>query len=271
MTGIPFAYKDIYCTKGLRTTCGSRMLENFVSPYDAHVVEQFSAAGAVPLGKCNMDEFAMGSSNENSYFGPVRNPWDRKRGARRLVRRLGRGGRRAHGARPRPAPTPAARCASRRRSPACAACEPTYGLVSRYGLIAFASSLDQAGPIARSAADLALLMNVMAGLDARDSTSARAAEGGLHQRACGCPSKGLRIGLPKEYFGDGLEPGVRRAVEAAVAWFKSQGAQPVAVELPHTKLCGRRSTTSSRRPKPRRTCRASTACATAIARRSTAT
>jgi aspartyl-tRNA(Asn)/glutamyl-tRNA(Gln) amidotransferase subunit A len=234
LTGVPFAYKDIYCTAGLRTTCGSRMLENFVSPYDGHVVEQFTAAGAVALGKCNMDEFAMGSSNENSYFGPVRNPWDR----RRVPGGSSGGSAAAVAARMVPAATGTDTGGSVRQPAAfsgVSGLRPTYGLVSRYGLIAFASSLDQAGPIARSAADLALLMNVMAGHDARDSTSVdRPREDYSAQLS---PSlDGLRVGLPKEYFGEGIEPGVRKAVEQAVAWFKSQGARAVEVELPHTRV-----------------------------------
>jgi aspartyl-tRNA(Asn)/glutamyl-tRNA(Gln) amidotransferase subunit A len=234
LTGVPFAHKDIYCTQGLRTTCGSRMLENFVSPYDAHVVEQFSAAGAVALGKCNMDEFAMGSSNENSYFGPVRNPWDRGR----VPGGSSGGSAAAVAARMVPAATGTDTGGSVRQPAAFSGVcglRPTYGLVSRYGLIAFASSLDQAGPIARSAADLALLMNVMAGHDRRDSTSVdRRKEDYCANLA---PSlDGLRIGLPKEYFGGGLEPGVRKAVEQAVGWFRAQGARPVEVELPHTRV-----------------------------------
>ena len=234
LTGVPFAYKDIYCTQGLRTTCGSRMLESFVSPYDAHVVEQFSAAGAVALGKCNMDEFAMGSSNENSYFGPVCNPWDR----RRVPGGSSGGSAAAVAARMVPAATGTDTGGSVRQPAAFSGVcglRPTYGLVSRYGLIAFASSLDQAGPIARSAADLALLMNVMAGHDARDSTSVdRPKED--YTGALKAKIEGLRIGLPKEYFGDGMEPGVRKAVEEAVAWFKAQGARLVEVELPHTRV-----------------------------------
>ena len=231
-TGIPFAYKDIYCTRGLRTTCGSRMLENFVSPYDAHVVEQFSAAGAVALGKCNMDEFAMGSSNENSYFGPVRNPWDRKR----VPGGSSGGSAAAVAARMVPAATGTDTGGSVRQPAAFSGVcglRPTYGLVSRYGLIAFASSLDQAGPIGRSAADLALLMNVMAGHDARDSTSVERPKED-YAKGLALSLKGKRIGIPKEYFGDGLETGVRKAVDTAVAWFKSQGAQLVEVALPHT-------------------------------------
>ena len=232
MTGIPFAYKDIYCTRGLRTTCGSRMLENFVSPYDAHVVEQFSAAGAVALGKCNMDEFAMGSSNENSYFGPVRNPWDRKR----VPGGSSGGSAAAVAARMVPAATGTDTGGSVRQPAAFSGVcglRPTYGLVSRYGLIAFASSLDQAGPIARSAQDLALLMNVMAGHDARDSTSVERPKED-YTSALSLSIKGKRVGIPNEYFGGGLEPAVRKSVESAVAWFKSQGAHLVEVALPHT-------------------------------------
>jgi aspartyl-tRNA(Asn)/glutamyl-tRNA(Gln) amidotransferase subunit A len=234
LTGVPFAHKDIYCTQGLRTTCGSRMLESFVSPYDAHVVEQFSAAGAVALGKCNMDEFAMGSSNESSYFGPVCNPWNR----RRVPGGSSGGSAAAVAARMVPAATGTDTGGSVRQPAAFSGVcglRPTYGLVSRYGLIAFASSLDQAGPIARSAADLALLMNVMAGHDARDSTSVDRPKEDYTGRL-NAKIDGLRIGLPKEYFGDGLEPGVRKAVEEAAAWFKAQGARLVEVELPHTRV-----------------------------------
>jgi aspartyl-tRNA(Asn)/glutamyl-tRNA(Gln) amidotransferase subunit A len=234
LTGIPIAFKDIYCTKGLRTTCGSRMLENFVSPYDAHVVQQFDHAGAVLLGKCNMDEFAMGSSNENSYFGPVRNPWDR----RRVPGGSSGGSAAAVAARMAPAATGTDTGGSTRQPAAFSGVcglRPTYGLVSRYGLVAFASSLDQAGPIARSAADLALLLNVMAGFDERDSTSLdRPKEDYTKKLEVGL--KGLRVGLPKEYFGEGIDPGVRKAVEAAVAWFTSQGARAVELALPLTRL-----------------------------------
>jgi len=234
LTGIPVAFKDIYCTKGLRTTCGSRMLETFVSPYDAHVVEQFERAGGVLLGKCNMDEFAMGSSNENSSFGPVRNPWDR----RRVPGGSSGGSAAAVAARMAPAATGTDTGGSVRQPAAFSGVcglRPTYGVVSRYGLVAFASSLDQAGPIARSAADLAVLLNVMAGFDARDSTSLdRPKED--YTRNLQLKLQGLRVGLPKQYFGEGIEPEVRKAVEAAVAWFTSQGARTVELELPHTRL-----------------------------------
>jgi aspartyl-tRNA(Asn)/glutamyl-tRNA(Gln) amidotransferase subunit A len=232
LAGIPFAHKDIYCTKGLRTTCGSRMLENFVSPYDAHVVEQLAAAGAVSLGKCNMDEFAMGSSNENSCFGPVRNPWDR----RRVPGGSSGGSAAAVAARMVPAATGTDTGGSVRQPAAFSGVcglRPTYGLVSRYGLVAFASSLDQAGPIARSAQDLALFLNVMAGHDARDSTSVERPKED-YTKGLDLKVEGLRIGLPREYFGEGIEPGVRKAIEEAIAWFRSQGARTVEVQLPHT-------------------------------------
>jgi aspartyl-tRNA(Asn)/glutamyl-tRNA(Gln) amidotransferase subunit A len=234
LAGIPVALKDIYCTRGQRTTCGSRMLEHFVSPYDAHVVELLERAGAVSLGKCNMDEFAMGSSNESSHFGPVRNPWDR----RRVPGGSSGGSAAAVAARMAPAATGTDTGGSVRQPAAFSGVcglRPTYGLVSRYGLIAFASSLDQAGPIARSAADLALLLNVMAGFDPRDSTSLdRPKED--YTRNLEMKMEGLRIGLPAEYFGEGIEPGVRKAVEAAVAWFAAQGARTVGLELARTKL-----------------------------------
>jgi aspartyl-tRNA(Asn)/glutamyl-tRNA(Gln) amidotransferase subunit A len=234
LEGIPIAHKDIYCTRGLRTTCGSRMLAGFVSPYDAHVVERLSAAGAVLLGKTNMDEFAMGSSNENSHFGPVRNPWD---GARVPGGSSG-GSAAAVAARMAPAATGTDTGGSIRQPAALtgtSGLRPTYGVVSRYGLVAFASSLDQGGPIAKSAQDLALLMNAMAGFDARDSTSLeRPAED--YARALDLDLAGLRIGVPKEYFAEGLEPAVRERVGEAIGWFESRGAKRVEVALPNTPL-----------------------------------
>ena len=234
LTGIPIAFKDIYCTKGIHTTCGSRMLQNFVSPYDAHVVEQFYGSGAVLLGKCNMDQFAMGSSSESSHFGPVRNPWARKR----VPGGSSGGSAAAVAARMAPAATGTDTGGSTRQPAAFSGIcglRPTYGLVSRYGLVAFASSLDQAGPLARSAADLALLLNVMAGFDPRDSTSVdRPKED--YTKSLGTNLKGLRIGIPREYFAEGIEPGVRKAVEQAVSWFAAQGAVRVELELPLTRL-----------------------------------
>ena len=234
LTGIPIAHKDIFCTRGVRTTCGSRMLENFVSPYDAHVVEQLDREGAVLLGKCNMDEFAMGSSSESSYFGPVRNPWGKT-----LVPGGSSGGSAAAvAARMAPAATGTDTGGSIRQPAAftgVSGMKPTYGVVSRYGLVAFASSLDQAGPLGKSAADLGLMMNAMAGFDARDSTSLERPRED-YGRSLNMDLKGLRIGLPKEYFGEGVEPGVRSAIDAAVRWYQAQGARSVEVGLPNAKL-----------------------------------
>ncbi len=234
LTGIPVAHKDIFCTRGVLTTCGSRMLADFKSPYDAHVIEQFSGAGTVLLGKCNMDEFAMGSSNETSHFGPVRNPWGKKR----VPGGSSGGSATAVAARMAPAATGTDTGGSIRQPAALTGVcglKPTYGVVSRYGMVAFASSLDQAGPLAKSAADLALMMNVMAGFDARDSTSLERPKED-YSRSLNQEVKDLRIGLPQEYFGDGVEPGVRRAVEEALRWFESLGAKRVPMALPNTKL-----------------------------------
>ncbi|HEX2566802.1 MAG TPA: Asp-tRNA(Asn)/Glu-tRNA(Gln) amidotransferase subunit GatA [Burkholderiales bacterium] len=234
LTGIPIAHKDIFCTRGVRTTCGSKMLENFVSPYDAYVIERLQAAGTVSLGKCNMDEFAMGSSSETSYFGPVRNPWDTSR----VPGGSSGGSAAAVAARMAPAATGTDTGGSIRQPAALSGIcgiKPTYGLVSRYGMVAFASSLDQAGPMARSAADLALVLNAMAGFDARDSTSLeRPAED--YARRLELDLRGLRIGVPDEYFGEGIDEGVRRAVEGVLKWFESQGARLVRIGLPNAKL-----------------------------------
>ncbi|HEY8265538.1 MAG TPA: Asp-tRNA(Asn)/Glu-tRNA(Gln) amidotransferase subunit GatA [Steroidobacteraceae bacterium] len=232
LLGIPVGFKDIYCTKDQLTTCGSRMLAEFKSPYDAHVVELFEKAGAVSLGKTNMDEFAMGSSNESSHFGPVKNPWDH----RRVPGGSSGGSAAAVAARMAPGALGTDTGGSTRQPAAfsgVSGLRPTYGLVSRYGLVAFASSLDQAGPIARTAADLAAMLDVMAGFDERDSTSVQRQK---EKYSLDLDLKGLRIGLPREYFGEGLEPAVRAAVDAAVAWFKSQGAKVVELELPHTRV-----------------------------------
>jgi aspartyl-tRNA(Asn)/glutamyl-tRNA(Gln) amidotransferase subunit A len=234
LLGIPVAHKDIFCTRGLLTTCGSKMLAGFTAPYDAHVIEQFNAAGAVLLGKCNMDEYAMGSSSETSYFGPVRNPWDK----RAVPGGSSGGSAAAVAARMAPAATGTDTGGSIRQpasySGVCGL-KPTYGVVSRYGIVAFASSLDQAGPMARSAEDLALMMNVMAGFDARDSTSLERPKED-YSRSLGLDLRGFRIGLPKEYFSDGIDTGVRSAVEEAIRWYESQGAKIVQVELPNAKL-----------------------------------
>ncbi len=234
LAGIPLAHKDIFCTKGVRTTCGSRMLADFFSPYDAHVIERLGAAGTVMLGKTNMDEFAMGSSNETSYFGPTRNPWDRA-----LVPGGSSGGTAvAVAARMAPAGTGTDTGGSIRQPAALTGVcglKPTYGVVSRYGMVAFASSLDQGGPMAKCAQDLALLMNAMAGFDPRDSTSLERPQED-YARDLGLSLAGLRVGLPKEFSGEGIEPGVRRAVAEAVRWFESQGARTVPVELPNAAL-----------------------------------
>lgn len=234
LTGIPIAQKDIFCAKGWLTTCGSKMLSNFISPYDAGVIERFNLAGAVNIGKTNMDEFAMGSSNETSYYGIVRNPWDTK-----AVPGGSSGGAAcAVAARLAPAATgtdtggsirqPAALCGI-------SGIKPTYGLVSRYGMIAFASSLDQAGPMAKSAEDLALLLSVMVGFDARDSTSLQRAKED-YASSLEKPLSGLRIGLPKEYFAKGMSQDVENAIDKALAEYRKLGAETVEVALPNAPL-----------------------------------
>ena len=234
LTGIPFAHKDIFCTKGWLTTCGSKMLSNFVAPYDAHAIELFNRAGAVIAGKTNMDEFAMGSSNETSYYGPVRNPWN----AAAVPGGSSGGSAAAVAARLVPAATGTDTGGSIRQPAALSGVcglKPTYGVVSRYGMIAFASSLDQAGPLAKTAEDLALMMNVMAGYDARDSTSLQR-EQEDYTRDLAKPVRGMRIGLPAEFFAAGMAPDVARAVEQAIAEFKKLGCETVEVSLPNMKL-----------------------------------
>ena len=234
LNGLPLVHKDIFCTDGVRTTCASRMLENFVSPYDATVVERIAAAGAVVLGKTNMDEFAMGSSNETSYFGPVRNPWqhDCSPGG------SSGGSAAAVAARLAPAATGTDTGGSIRQPAALTGTvglKPTYGRVSRYGMIAFASSLDQAGVITRSSADAALLLGVMAGFDERDSTSidravpdyTAALEGSL---------KGLKVGIVRQHFDAGLDPECATAIREALAVLESEGAVLTEVDLPNLDL-----------------------------------
>jgi len=234
LLGIPLAHKDIFCTEGWLTTCGSRMLANFVSPYDAHVVERFKAAGMVTLGKLNMDEFAMGSSNETSYFGPVKNPWD----TGRVPGGSSGGSAAAVAARLTPAATGTDTGGSIRQPAALCGLtglKPTYGIVSRWGMIAFASSLDQGGPMARTAEDCAWLLNAMAGFDARDSTSLeRPAED--YAAELEKPLAGLRIGLPREFFAAGMDDDVRATVEAALAEYRRLGATTVEVGLPNSGL-----------------------------------
>ena len=234
LTGIPIAQKDIFCAKGWLTTCGSKMLSNFVSPYDADVIERFNRAGAINIGKTNMDEFAMGSSNETSYFGPVRNPWD----AAAVPGGSSGGSACAIAARMAPAATgtdtggsirqPAALCGI-------SGIKPTYGTVSRYGMIAFASSLDQGGPMAKSAEDLALMLNVMTGFDERDSTSLQR-EKEDYGRDLSKPLSGLRIGLPREYFAKGMSSDVEKAIEQALDEYRRLGAETVEVSLPNSPL-----------------------------------
>ncbi|MBP6710494.1 MAG: Asp-tRNA(Asn)/Glu-tRNA(Gln) amidotransferase subunit GatA [Propionivibrio sp.] len=238
LTGIPLAQKDIFCAKGWLTTCGSKILSNFVSPYDATVIDRFNAAGAVILGKTNMDEFAMGSSNETSYFGPVKNPWDMTR----VPGGSSGGSAAAVAALLAPAATGTDTGGSIRQPAAMCnltGLKPTYGVVSRYGMIAYASSLDQGGPMARSAEDCAILLNAMAGFDERDSTSLdRPPED--YARDLDKPLAGLKIGLPKEFFGaserSGCSPEVMQLVESAIAEYRKLGAETVEVSLPNMKL-----------------------------------
>jgi len=234
LTGIPIAHKDIFCTRGEKTTCGSRMLANFVSPYDATVVERLRGAGLVMLGKTNMDEFAMGSSNETSFFGPVHNPWDLKR----VPGGSSGGSAAAVAARLAPAAT-ATDTGGSIRQPA-ALCgvtglKPTYGRVSRFGMIAFASSLDQGGLITRSAEDAALLLGAMAGFDERDSTSVELPVPD-YSAALGQPLKGLRIGVLKEFFDTGLDAEIEQHIRAAIELLRAQGAVVKDVSLPNLPL-----------------------------------
>ncbi len=234
LAGVPLAQKDIFCADGWRTTCGSKILSNFVAPYDATVIRKFNEAGMVCLGKTNMDEFAMGSSNETSFYGPVRNPWNTET----VPGGSSGGSAAAVAARIAPAATGTDTGGSIRQPAALTnltGLKPSYGRVSRYGMIAFASSLDQGGPMAQTAEDAALLLNVMAGFDPRDSTSVEAPvpdyTAGLKHSI-----KGVRIGLPKEYFGEGLSPEVAKVIEAAINEYKKLGAEIVEVSLPNSQL-----------------------------------
>ena len=234
LTGVPVAQKDIFCADGWRTTCGSKILSNFVAPYSATTIEKFDAAGAVLLGKTNMDEFAMGSSNETSYYGVVRNPWDTSA----VPGGSSGGSAAAVAARLTPAATGTDTGGSIRQPAALTnltGLKPSYGRVSRYGMVAFASSLDQGGPMARTAEDVALLLNVMAGFDPRDSTAVDAPVPD-YTKTLDHDIKGLRIGLPREYFGKGLNAEVAKVVEAAIAEYKKLGAQVVEVSLPNSNL-----------------------------------
>jgi len=239
LTGVPIAHKDIFCTEGVLTTCGSKMLSNFISPYDAHVVTQLKKAGVVSLGKTNLDEFAMGSTSESSFYGAVKNPWklDRVPGG------SSGGSAAAVAAGMVPAATGTDTGGSIRQPAGLCGItgiKPTYGVVSRYGMIAYASSLDQGGPMAHTAEDCALLLNYMAGFDSRDSTSLERAKedytAELEKPLDGLPLQGLRVGLPKEYFGEGLAADVRTAIEGALAELRKLGATTVEVSLPNTHL-----------------------------------
>jgi aspartyl-tRNA(Asn)/glutamyl-tRNA(Gln) amidotransferase subunit A len=247
LVGLPIAHKDVFVTRGWRSTAGSKMLANYASPFDATVVDRLKRAGMVCVGKTNMDEFAMGSSNENSYFGPVQNPWDTKA----VPGGSSGGSAAAVAARLAPAATGTDTGGSIRQPASFSGItgiKPTYGRVSRYGMIAFASSLDQGGPMARSATDCALLLNAMHGFDERDSTSlvrddedytrylGQSWSADAAGNAAGKPLAGLRIGLPKEYFGAGLADDVRAAIDAALKQYEALGATLVEVTLPKTEL-----------------------------------
>jgi len=232
LTGIPLALKDIFITKGVRTTCASKILENFVPPYDGTAVARLKERGAVILGKLNMDEFAMGSSNENSAFGPVKNPWNLE-----SVPGGSSGGSAAAVAARMAAGTLGTDTGGSIRQPAShcgvVGLKPTYGRVSRYGVIAYASSLDQVGPLARDVEDCAILLQAVAGYDPADSTSVDTPVPD-YRATLRDGVMGLRIGLPREYFIEGLDPEVRAAVEAAIATYRQLGAEIVEVGLPHT-------------------------------------
>jgi aspartyl-tRNA(Asn)/glutamyl-tRNA(Gln) amidotransferase subunit A len=231
LTGIPLAQKDIFCTLGVKTSCGSKILDNFIAPYNATVVEKFNQAGAVMLGKLNMDEFAMGSSNETSYYGVARNPWNTQ-----TVTGGSSGGSAAAVAAGLAAGVTGTDTGGSIRQPA-AFCgitglKPTYGRVSRYGMIAYASSLDQGGPMTRSAEDAAILLQTMAGFDAKDSTSADLPVPD-YLAGLGQPLAGLKIGLPKEFFTDGLDGDMAAVLETAINEYRKLGAEIIEISMPN--------------------------------------
>ena len=234
LIGIPVAHKDIFCTDGIKTSCGSKMLDNFIAPYDATVVANLQRAGSVMLGKLNMDEFAMGSSNETSFYGPVKNPWDLS-----TVPGGSSGGSAAVVAARLAAGVTGTDTGGSIRQPASfcgvTGLKPTYGRVSRYGMIAYASSLDQGGPMARTAEDAAILLQAMAGFDSKDSTSVEQPvpdyRAGLNK-----PVDGLKIGLPKEFFGEGLSSEVASVIESAINEFRKFGASVIDVSMPNLNL-----------------------------------
>lgn len=233
LTGIPVALKDIFMTRGVRTTCASRILENFIAPYDATAWSRMKEQGAVLLGKLNQDEFAMGSSCENSAFGPTRNPWNTA-----CIPGGSSGGSAAAIAARQAIATLGTDTGGSIRQPAshcgCVGLKPTYGRVSRYGVVAYASSLDQVGPMTRDVTDCALLLQVIAGYDPKDSTSVDTAVPDYTASLTG-DVKGLKIGLPREYFIEGLDPAVQKAMDQAIARFSDLGAELLPVSLPHTK------------------------------------
>ncbi len=237
LTGVPIAHKDIFCTYGVKTSCASKMLDNFISPYDATVVTNMREAGVVMLGKTNMDEFAMGSSNETSYYGAVKNPWNLKA----VPGGSSGGSAAAVAARLAPAATGTDTGGSIRQPAAfcgITGIKPTYGRVSRFGMIAFASSLDQAGPMGQSASDCALLLNAMSGFDEKDSTSIEK-EVPDYSADLDKPLAGLRIGLPKEYFENkdgGMNAEVESVIKTALDQYKAMGAELVEIELPNSNL-----------------------------------
>ena len=232
LTGIPYAHKDIFCTKGEKTTAGSKMLDSFISPYDATLTNKLNDENMVMLGKTNMDEFAMGSSNENSYFGPVQNPWDTEK----VPGGSSGGSAAAVAARISPFATGTDTGGSIRQPASLCGItglKPTYGRISRYGMIAYASSLDQAGPLTRTAEDAAIVLNAMAGFDTNDSTSANKSVPDYTQCLKNSVN-GLKIGLPKEYFSDGLDKGVEKVVMQSIKEYESMGAKVQEVSLPNT-------------------------------------
>ena len=234
LTGIPVAQKDIFCTNGIKTSCGSKMLDNFIAPYDATVVEKMNDAGFVMLGKTNMDEFAMGSSNETSFYGAVKNPWNTDT----VPGGSSGGSASAVAARLAPIATGTDTGGSIRQPASLCGItglKPTYGRVSRYGMIAFASSLDQGGPMALTAEDAALMMNVISGFDERDSTSVEKPVDD-YTTNLNNSIEGLKIGLPKEYFGEGLDADIANVVEAGIKELEKLGAKCKEIELPNTEL-----------------------------------
>ena len=232
LTGIPYAHKDIFCTKGVKTSAGSKILDPFISPYDATLTHKLNMEGMVMLGKTNMDEFAMGSSNENSYYGPVKNPWDRKK-----VPGGSSGGSAAAVAARLSAFATGTDTGGSIRQPASlcgiTGLKPTYGRISRYGMIAYASSLDQAGPITQSAEDAALVLNAMAGFDDKDSTSVNK-DVPDYTENLNNSIKGLKIGIPKEYFSEGLDDGIAKVILQSIKEFESMGATVEEVSLPNS-------------------------------------